>query len=151
MSFEQLFSSASTLAMVGWVILIFLPRRWTWVNVIPALLIPLILSVLYSYLIARYFFSAEGGFDTLANVQLLFTAPAAALAGWVHYLAFDLFVGGVVAKQADNIGLSRLIQAPILLMTFMFGPFGYLLFVLIKAAMQRFTPAAREAQAEVTS
>ena len=121
MSFEQLFSSASTLAMLGWVILVFLPRSWKWLNPIPSMLIPLILSVLYSFLIARFFFSAEGGFDSLANVQQLFTYPAVALAGWVHFLAFDLFIGGVIAKQADEIGLSRMIQAPILLLTFMFG------------------------------
>ena len=138
MTLEQLFSSASTLAMLGWVILVFLPRRWKWLNFFPALLIPIILSVLYSYLIARYFFSAEGGFDTLANVQQLFTYPEAALAGWVHYLAFDLFIGGIIAKQADEIGLSRLIQVPILLLTFMFGPLGYLLFSIIKPAMLRF-------------
>ncbi len=138
MTLEQLFSSASSLAMLGWVILIFLPRRWTWLNQLPALFIPIILSVLYSFLIARYFFSSEGGFDTLANVQLLFTRPEVALAGWVHYLAFDLFIGAIVAKQADEIGLSRLIQAPILLLTFMFGPFGYLLFALLKKSMQRF-------------
>ena len=47
-------------------------------------------------------------------------------------------MGGVIAKQADEIGLSRLIQAPILLLTFIFGPFGYLLFILIKMAMLRF-------------
>ena len=101
----------------------------------------------HCFLIARYFFAAEGGFDTLANVQMLFSNPAAALAGWVHYLAFDLFVGGVVAKQADEIGLSRLIQAPVLLMTFMFGPFGYVLFVLIKTAMLRFQSTAAESEA----
>ena len=139
MTFEQLFSSASTLAMSGWLILIFLPRRWDWLMRIPALYIPLVLSIVYSLLIARYFFSAEGGFDTLTNVQQLFTFPGAALAGWVHFLAFDLFVGGVIAKQADDIALSRLIQAPILVVTFMFGPFGYLLFMAIKPIMARFT------------
>ena len=138
MSFEQLFSSASTLAMLGWIILVFLPRRWKWLNRIPAYFIPMVLSVLYSFLIARYFFSAEGGFDTLVNVQQLFTYPGAALAGWVHYLAFDLFIGGLIAKQSDEIGLSRIIQVPILLLTFMFGPFGYLLFAAIKPVMQRF-------------
>lgn len=56
----------------------------------------------------------------------------------MHYLAFDLFIGGVVAKQADEVGLSRLIQAPILLLTFMFGPFGYLLFMVIKPVMRQF-------------
>ena len=146
MSFEQLFASASVLAMLGWCILVFFPRGWKWLNPVASMLIPLVLSVLYSVLIARYFFSAEGGFDTLVNVQRLFTYPAVALAGWVHYLAFDLFLGGVIAKQADEIGLSRLIQAPIFLLTFMFGPFGYLLFMLIKVVMLRFKSTATESE-----
>ena len=70
----------------------------------------------------------------MANVQLLFTSPMAALAGWVHYLAFDLFVGCWIARKSDELNISRLIQAPILLATFMFGPFGYLLFMLLKGA-----------------
>jgi len=142
MNLELIFSLASTLAMIGWLILLFLPRRWKVLNMIPALIIPLLLSLGYSVLIAIYFFSAEGGFDTLANVQKLFTFSGLALAGWVHYLAFDLFVGGVVAKQLDEIGISRLIQAPILLLTFMFGPFGYLLFVLTKSISQKFQLAS---------
>lgn len=137
--------------MLGWVILIFLPRRWKWINRIPSVLIPLVLSFLYSFLIARYFFSADGGFDSLANVQQLFSYPAVALAGWTHYLAFDLFVGGVIARQADEIGLSRLLQAPILLLTFMFGPFGYLLFVLIKPVIQRYRFAAIESEPGIKS
>jgi len=131
---EILFSLFSTVAMVGWLILIILPRRWSWLNQIPALWIPLGLSLGYSLLIGLYFFQAEGGFDTLANVQLLFTNPMATLAGWVHYLAFDLFVGGWIAKKADELHISRLIQAPILLATFMFGPLGYLLFMLLKGS-----------------
>ncbi len=151
MSFEQLFASASTLAILGWCILIFLPRGWKWLNPVASMLIPLVLSVLYSVLIARYFFLAEGGFNTLANVQQLFTYPSVALAGWVHYLAFDLFVGGVIAKQADEIGLSRMIQAPVLLLTFMFGPFGYLLLMLIKIVMLRFKSTVTESGTEATS
>ena len=129
---EILFSLFSTAAMVGWLILIILPRRWSWLNQIPSLWIPLGLSLGYSLLIGLYFFQAEGGFDTLANVQLLFTNPMATLAGWVHYLAFDLFIGCWIARKADELHISRLIQAPILLATFMFGPFGYLLFMLLK-------------------
>lgn len=129
---EALFSLFSTLAMIGWVILIALPRRWSWLNGVPALWIPLALSTGYSLLIGLYFFQAEGGFDTLQNVQRLFTNPMAALAGWVHYLAFDLLIGCWIARKADKLHISRLIQAPILLATFMFGPLGYLLFKLLQ-------------------
>ncbi len=131
---EALFSLFSTLAMLGWLILIFLPRRWEWLNRFPALWIPLFLSLGYSLLIGLHFFKAEGGFDTLANVQQLFTYPMAALAGWVHYLAFDLLIGSLIAHKADKLHISRLIQAPILLATFMFGPLGYLLFTLLRSS-----------------
>ena len=131
---EALFSLFSTIAMLGWLILLFLPRRWEWLNRFPALWIPLFLSLGYSLIIGLHFFQAEGGFDTLANVQQLFTAPMVALAGWVHYLAFDLLIGSLIARKADKLRISRLVQAPILLATFMFGPLGYLLFTLLRSS-----------------
>ena len=53
--------------------------------------------------------------------------PPLMLAGWIHYLAFDLFVGTVIAEKSDARGLSRFLQAPILFATFMLGPLGYVL------------------------
>ncbi len=130
---DALFSLFSTAAMIGWLILIVMPRRWAWLNQVPALWIPLGLSLGYTLLVGLYFFQADGGFDTLSNVQRLFTHPMAALAGWVHFLAFDLLIGSWIARQADKLNISRLIQAPILLATFMFGPFGFLLFKLLQS------------------
>ena len=147
---EALFSLFSTIAMIGWLILIFLPRRWDRLNQFPALWIPLFLSLGYSLLVGLHFFQAEGGFDTLANVQQLFTHPMAALAGWVHYLAFDLLIGSLIARKADKLQISRLIQAPILLATFMFGPLGYLLFTLLRSGTVFGLKALRHAS-EATS
>jgi len=62
------------------------------------------------------------------------------LAGWVHYLAFDLFVGGWIAVQCDKIGINRLIQAPILVLTFMFGPVGFAIFIAMRAGYFRWAP-----------
>ena len=59
------------------------------------------------------------------------------LAGWIHYLAFDLFIGGWIAIEADKVGLSRIIQAPILVATFMFGPAGLALFLAMRAGYFR--------------
>jgi len=67
-------------------------------------------------------------------VQKLFESPGVALAGWVHYLAFDLFVGLWIAMRSDAVGLSRWLQAPILVTTFMFGPIGLLLFAAVERA-----------------
>ena len=134
MSPEQMFQICNTLALAACVAVIAAPR-WAVVTgtihwgVITGLL------VLYAVLIAAFFFRVEGGgFFTLAAVQTLFTNPHVALAGWVHYLAFDLFVGLWISGRADAMGLNRVVQAPILIATFMFGPFGFLLFQAVRAA-----------------
>ena len=87
-----------------------------------------LLSLLYAVLALAFFFRVPGGgFGTLAEVMRLFTVPEVALAGWVHYLAFDLAVGLWWSVQADQRGVSRWLQAPVLFVTFMFGPLGLLM------------------------
>ena len=103
---------------------------------------PFGLSVLYTVLIAAFFLKAEGGFDTLTNVQKLFTFPWAALAGWVHYLAFDLFIGAVIARDIMKLGISRLFLIVLLPLTFMFGPIGYFAFVILRSALAKKEVAA---------
>ena len=93
-----------------------------------------LLSLAYAALIFVFFFRVEGGgFDSIARVRVLFLSDPALLAGWIHYLAFDLFVGVWIALRADAIGVSRLLQTPILLATFIFGPVGLVLFYACQA------------------
>ena len=134
MDFAQVFSAASSAAMLGWLVLILAPRRPV---VIQALRLGLIgaLSLTYAVLIFVYFFRVEGGgFGSIAEVRALFVSDPVLIAGWVHYLAFDLFVGTWIAVEADKRGYNRLLQAPMLIATFMFGPIGLLLFYLTRAS-----------------
>lgn len=90
---DLMFRIANSAALLAWVVLIALPR-WTLLRRTLQLGVVLGLCLLYTLLIQLYFFGVQGGgFFSLAAVQQLFTSPAVALAGWVHYLAFDLFVG----------------------------------------------------------
>ena len=76
---------------------------YRWLGAVPRLAIPLLLSVLYSALmLGRIFFTAEGGFGSLADVRALFASDPLLLAGWVHYLAFDLLIGCFVAERMDR-------------------------------------------------
>ena len=92
MSLHTLFQAASILAMAGWLVLAASPFLKQWSDRISAFVIPTLLSIAYVGLILAFWGTAEGGFDTLPNVMKLFTTPSVALAGWIHYLAFDLFV-----------------------------------------------------------
>lgn len=132
MKAEQIFSIANTLALVSWIVLLIAPR-WKWTNkIILSGAIPLILSVAYLLLIVLFFGKAEGGFDSLPNVMKLFTNEWATLAGWIHYLAFDLFVGAWEVKDSQSKGISHWFVIPCLILTFLFGPIGFLLYSILR-------------------
>ena len=71
-------------------------------------------------------------FSTLAGVQQLLSSPGGATIGWIHYLAFDLFVGLWVARNADKYGFARWLQVPILFFVLMLGPLGLVLYLLLR-------------------
>ena len=84
-----------------------------------------------------FWWGAEGGFGSLPDVMLLFTDPAIALAGWVHYLAFDLFVGAWATRVAREEGIPHLFLLPCLALTFLFGPAGFLAFSALRFTQTR--------------
>ncbi len=95
------------------------------------------LALLYSAILIGTWGEAEGGFSTLAEVMKLFTYEWSALGGWVHYLAFDLFVGLSVQARFVERSASQFIRIPVLFFTFMVGPFGYLLFTIWNITLGR--------------
>ncbi|HET9268227.1 MAG TPA: ABA4-like family protein, partial [Vicinamibacterales bacterium] len=127
---EQIFSIVNLLALVAWVLLAVLPGR-AWVSqAIAAGAIP-VLAAVYVGLIGLNWRGSEGGFGSLAEVAQLFANPWLLLAGWTHYLAFDLFVGSWEVRDARVHGVPHWLVLPCLFLTFMFGPAGLLLYLLI--------------------
>lgn len=122
-----IFSIANTAALLTWVVLAVGQRR-TWVTdrLVPA--VAALLAVTYAAIIATRFWNAPGGFSSLAAVSTLFSSNWLLLAGWLHYLAFDLLVGRWEAVDATQRRLSPWMVVPCLALTFMFGPAGWLLY-----------------------
>jgi hypothetical protein len=89
----------------------------------------------------------DGGFGSIAEVRTLFMSDPVLVAGWGHYLAFDLLIGTLLADRLDRAGVTRWLQAPVLLLTFMFGPAGWLLGLATEAAARWRAPAAPHAGA----
>jgi hypothetical protein len=136
MSPEGLFSLSNAAAMVGWLMLVSGPRRFGWFNAIALWVVPGALSLGYALIVLSRFAGAGGGFDSLASVAALMSDEWALLGAWVHFLAFDLFVGAIMAARMDRAGLGRLVQAPILLAIFLFGPFGFLIAALTELGLR---------------
>ena len=138
---DTVFSIANALALLMWVALVFLPR-W------PALLAAILymgvglLSAAYAIfliaVVAGILPGGEGGnFSSIEGVRQIFASDAGVTIGWIHYLAFDLFVGLWIARDADAKDFSRLVQAPILFATLMAGPLGLVLWLLIRERRAR--------------
>jgi Domain of unknown function (DUF4281) len=137
MNFELIFAVANTAALICWVALIFFPR-WPFLLMMMRSGIILALSLAYTVIVLIYFFRVQGGgFSSISEVRTLFMSDPVLVAGWLHYLAFDLFVGLWIVAEAQKIQMSRLIQGPILLLTFMFGPAGLLSFIITRQIFQK--------------
>ncbi|WP_040509284.1 ABA4-like family protein [Leptospira wolffii] len=130
---ELVFMIASCFALVGWLLLILIPCTKVTGLLVKSGLWSAILSLGYLIILSLNF-GQEGGFQSLAAVAQLFSNPWVLLAGWIHYLAFDLFLGVWEVKEADALGIRRWILVPCLLLTFLFGPVGYLIFQVIRIA-----------------
>lgn len=132
MTADKIFSIANLTALVSWLILLIAPRWIVTRKIILSGAVPLLLSIAYLILIVLFFGKAEGGFDSLPEVMKLFTNEWAALAGWIHYLAFDLLVGVWEVKDSQARGISHWFVIPCLILTFMLGPIGFLLYCVLR-------------------
>jgi hypothetical protein len=136
-SADILFSIANGLAALGWLLLVLFPNRRVTRLAVRNGLLPIVLAVGYAVLLVVFGRDTDGGFDSLPAVQSLFAHPYILLAGWVHYLAFDLFVGIWELNDAQRRGLPHLLTIPSLLLTFLFGPAGLLGYLVTRALAAR--------------
>ncbi|MEP2550447.1 MAG: ABA4-like family protein [Marinomonas sp.] len=145
MGLDTVFAGANLIALLSWIALIFLPR---WPALLSALLFLIVGGLCLTYAVAMIgtlsgLIDMGGGgngsvsFTSIEGVRNLFASDGGVTIGWVHYLAFDLFVGIWIARDADSKGFSRIVQAPILLPTFMFGPIGLLIWLVVREGKAR--------------
>jgi hypothetical protein len=132
MTAAQLFSILNLVTMAAWLPMVFLPRR-RWSAAVLPVIVPSLLAVVYVILLAATLPAADGGFSSLEAVSTLFDNRWALLAGWTHYLAFDLFIGGWEVRDAQARGVPHLLVVPALVLTFLAGPAGLLLYLAIRA------------------
>jgi len=135
---ELLFLVCNVAVVPAWLLLGFAPgaRATHWL--VHAVWIPILLGSVYLVLLATARDIPDGaGFLSLHGVMLLFDSRPVALAGWVHYLVFDLFVGAWQARDAVRRGIGRAWLTPCLVFTFLLGPVGLLLYAVVRLLLER--------------
>lgn len=129
-----IFSIANMLVLPQWLLMIVAPKwkgtQWLIKNPI----IPVLLAIVYAIFIITVFTSGMegGGFGSIEEVKTLFTIDNAVVAGWIHYLAFDLLIGSWVVKDSQSKGINHFMVIPCLFLTFMAGPFGWGLYMVLR-------------------
>lgn len=142
---QVIFSAVNIVALLGWIILIFLPRKPLSLTAVLYLGVGLLCLVYSAGLISLVSglvdavgpADVEANFSSIAGVRGIFASDGGVTVGWTHYLAFDLFVGLWIARDADAKEFSRLVQAPILVATLMAGPLGLLIWLSIRERRAR--------------
>jgi len=144
---DVLFGATNAVAVLGWLALAVLPRRdpiltaalWAGVGLLCTAYAAMFVGLMGGFLDPVHDGAgAPAPFEyTVDGLKAVFASQGAIVLGWTHYLAFDLFTGLWIARDADGRGVGRVVQLPILFATFMAGPIGLLAWLLIRKPLTR--------------
>lgn len=129
---EQVFKIVNIVVLPPWFLMMVLPKNPITAQIINSNVFPIGLGVLYVIYVVQSFGKAKGNFMSLNGLSKLFANKEALLAGWVHYLVFDLFVGAWEWRDTLSNGYPHWILLVSLPFTLMLGPLGLLIYLGLK-------------------
>ncbi|HAH08615.1 MAG TPA: DUF4281 domain-containing protein [Alphaproteobacteria bacterium] len=139
---DEVYTFANNAILPFWALLLILPR-WIGTQIlVHSVAMPVLLGLTYVWYFATGAFFGPGvppeaSFGTLEGVMAFFTIKEAVVAGWVHYLVFDLFVGAWITRDAARRGISHWFVVPCLPLTLLLGPIGLLTYLIIRFALKQ--------------
>lgn len=141
MTYDQIFSLINLSVMPAWALLILFPRAGVTRALVHSALYPCLLGLFYFGGFLMTAFAGAGSpdvdFTTIAGVRAIFATDIGVLIGWSHYLVFDLFVGAWIGRDAQRRGVTHWLAAPSILLSFLLGPIGLLLYVTGRFMLKR--------------
>jgi hypothetical protein len=129
---EQVFKIANIAVMPAWLLMLFAPKATITAQIMNSHVFSFGLALFYVFYVGKSFGKIKVDFTTLGGIAKLFTNKEALLAGWIHYLIFDLFVGTWEWRDALQNGYSHWVLVLCLPFTLMLGPVGLLLYLSLK-------------------
>ncbi len=141
MTYDLLLQFVNLSVLPAWAMLIFLPNWKGTQALVHSMFYPLLLGGIYVACFGLVIFAGhgakDGGFLTIEAIRALFSSDAGIVIGWAHYLVFDLFVGAWEARDAKRRGFNHWVLIPCLFLTFMAGPVGLVLYLVLRAATKK--------------
>lgn len=130
---EEIFKLSNSIALFTWIALLMFPFQQKLHRAIIGIIVTAFCMLYAGMILPAFSLKLLDSFSTLQGVMQLFTSEEAVLAGWIHYLVFDLMTGLYIANNAMKYGIHRLLLLPCLFFTFMLGPIGLLLYFAVRA------------------
>jgi hypothetical protein len=131
---DTIFSLCSLFVMPFWALMILAPR-WHWTQrIVQFPFFVAILALLYVVLVIPQLATILPILlqPSVTSVAALLGTPAGATIGWIHFLAFDLFVGRWIYLDSQEQGISAWFVSPLLFLTLMLGPLGFLCYFCLR-------------------
>lgn len=131
---DTIFQYGNTIALIGWLVIIIGSPFWMQFDKFIIGIVIALFAIVYTWLITQSIHTGDfEKFGSLGGVMELFTNKTAVTAGWIHYLAFDLLTGTWIKKNSVKYNINHWLIIPCLFFTFMLGPAGLLLYLVIRA------------------
>jgi hypothetical protein len=137
---QGFFQVTNTLALVAWIALVLFPGKKLVSGWLCAVVMPGLLALGYAAVIAWKFATngpPEGDVMTLSGLRDVFQDDWVFAAAWTHYLVFDMVVGAWIARDSVKLGLPWLLRTVALVLTFLSGPVGFLIYILGRWVLRR--------------
>ena len=138
LTFENIYLWTNFGILPLWLMLIMIPNSKFTQFFVNSIIVPLILSATYTYIIYQAILMDEPIFDffklylSIDNLYTLFATESFLLVFWLHFLTLNLFLGSWISRDGIKYNMPRsLVFLPLILVYFT-GPLGLVLYWIIR-------------------
>ena len=138
LTFENIYLWTNFGILPFWLMLIIIPNSKFTQFFVNSIILPLILSTTYIYIIYQAILMDEPIFDvfklyvSLDNLYILFATESFLLVFWLHFLALNLFLGSWISREGIKYKIPRSLVFTPLILVYLTGPLGLVLYWLIR-------------------
>ena len=138
LTIENIYLWANFGVLPFWLMLIAIPNSKFTLFFVNSVILPLILSATYAYIVYQAILSDEsifGAFQlylSIENLYTFFATESFLLIFWLHFIALNLFMGSWISRDSVKYNIPRGVVFFPLILVYFTGPLGLVLYWVIR-------------------
>ena len=138
LTFENIYLWINFGILPFWLMLVVMPRSNFTQFFVNSVILPLILSATYIYVIYQAILLGEPILDlfmlysSIENLYTIFSSESFLLVFWLHFLALNLFLGSWISRDGVKYNMPRSLVLFPLIFVYFTGPLGLVLYWVIR-------------------